>query len=199
MWARAARRRGDIDAARTLIGTCLDRLPGRQEFAEFAAEVGADLGAVLPRPDRRLQAAPQRRLRRRAAHLRRREGPQTGTAQAALGRRWPQRQLTPVIPPPQHAAARPHNGYRRPVPSPGRPDMIHCRIRPYMKSRRLRAAPLARRARRCLGGPPGAPGHIPRARRSAKLARHTWRGFRQPSCWRAEGTSPVVKGLGACS
>jgi hypothetical protein len=41
--ARAARRRGDIDAARTLIGTCLERLPGRQEFAEFAEEVGADL------------------------------------------------------------------------------------------------------------------------------------------------------------
>ncbi len=43
MRARAARRRGDIDAARTLIGTCLERLPGRQEFAEFAEEVGADL------------------------------------------------------------------------------------------------------------------------------------------------------------
>jgi hypothetical protein len=43
MQARAARRRGDIDAARTLIGTCLERLPGRQEFAEFAEEVGAAL------------------------------------------------------------------------------------------------------------------------------------------------------------
>jgi len=43
MRARAARRRGDIDAAHTLIGTCLERLPGRQEFAEFAEEVGADL------------------------------------------------------------------------------------------------------------------------------------------------------------
>ena len=43
MRARTARRRGDIDAARTLIGTCLERLPGRQEFVEFAEEVGADL------------------------------------------------------------------------------------------------------------------------------------------------------------
>ncbi len=43
MRARAARRRGDIAAARKLIGTCLERLPGRQEFAEFAEEVGAAL------------------------------------------------------------------------------------------------------------------------------------------------------------
>jgi hypothetical protein len=43
MRARAARRRGDIGAARTLIMMCLERLPGRQEFAEFAEEVGADL------------------------------------------------------------------------------------------------------------------------------------------------------------
>jgi hypothetical protein len=43
MRAQAARRRGDLDAARTLIGTCLERLPGRQEFAEFGEEVGADL------------------------------------------------------------------------------------------------------------------------------------------------------------
>jgi hypothetical protein len=41
--ARAARRRGDIDAARTLIGTCLETLPGSQQFAEFAEEVGAPL------------------------------------------------------------------------------------------------------------------------------------------------------------
>ena len=34
---------GDIDAARTLIGTCLERLPGSQQFAEFAEEVGAAL------------------------------------------------------------------------------------------------------------------------------------------------------------
>jgi hypothetical protein len=26
-----------------LIGTCLERLPGRQEFAEFAEEAGANL------------------------------------------------------------------------------------------------------------------------------------------------------------
>lgn len=43
MRARVARRRGDIGAARTVIGTCLDRLPGSQQFAEFAQEVGADL------------------------------------------------------------------------------------------------------------------------------------------------------------
>jgi hypothetical protein len=43
MRARAARRRGNIGAARTLIRTCLDRLPGSQEFAAFAEEVGADL------------------------------------------------------------------------------------------------------------------------------------------------------------
>jgi hypothetical protein len=41
--ARAARRRGNIGAARKLIETCLETLPGRQEFAEFAAEIGADL------------------------------------------------------------------------------------------------------------------------------------------------------------
>jgi hypothetical protein len=43
MRARAARRRGDIGAARTLIMMCLERLPGSQQFAEFAEEVGADL------------------------------------------------------------------------------------------------------------------------------------------------------------
>ena len=42
--ARAARRRGHTGAARRLIGTCLERLPGSQKFAEFAEEVGA----VLP-------------------------------------------------------------------------------------------------------------------------------------------------------
>jgi hypothetical protein len=36
-------RRGDIDAARTLIETCLERLLGSQQFAEFAEEVGAAL------------------------------------------------------------------------------------------------------------------------------------------------------------
>ena len=45
MRARAARRRGDIGAARTLIMMCLERLPGSQQFAEFAEEVGADLPA----------------------------------------------------------------------------------------------------------------------------------------------------------
>ncbi|MGD0068448.1 MAG: hypothetical protein ABSB76_34085 [Streptosporangiaceae bacterium] len=43
MRAQAARRRGDIGAARRLIGTCLEKLPGRQEFGEFAEEIGADL------------------------------------------------------------------------------------------------------------------------------------------------------------
>ena len=43
MRARAARRRGDTGAARRLIGTCLERFPGSQKFAEFAEEVGADL------------------------------------------------------------------------------------------------------------------------------------------------------------
>ena len=43
MRARDARRRGDIAAARRLIGTCLEQLPGSQEFAEFAEEVGAAL------------------------------------------------------------------------------------------------------------------------------------------------------------
>jgi hypothetical protein len=41
--ARAARQRGDINVARALIGTCLERLPGSQKFAEFAEEIGADL------------------------------------------------------------------------------------------------------------------------------------------------------------
>ena len=43
MRARAARRRGDIATARRLIETCLEQLPGSQEFAEFAEEVGAAL------------------------------------------------------------------------------------------------------------------------------------------------------------
>jgi hypothetical protein len=43
MRAKAARRRGDIVAARELIRTCLEQLPGSQEFAEFAEEVGAAL------------------------------------------------------------------------------------------------------------------------------------------------------------
>jgi hypothetical protein len=52
MRALAARRRGDIGTARTLIGTCLERLPGKQEFADFAVEVGAD----LPRRAREMRA-----------------------------------------------------------------------------------------------------------------------------------------------
>jgi hypothetical protein len=61
--ARAAQRRGDIDAARTLIGTCLERLPGRQEFAEFAEEVGAPLPARA-REMRAERAAVQAQLAR---------------------------------------------------------------------------------------------------------------------------------------
>ena len=60
MRARAARRRGDIGAARTLIGTCLERLPGNQEFAEFAEE-NADACEALERlagdPDVLVRAA----------------------------------------------------------------------------------------------------------------------------------------------
>ena len=52
MRARDARRRGDIAAARRLIGTCLGQLPGSQEFAEFAVEVGA----ALPPRARELRA-----------------------------------------------------------------------------------------------------------------------------------------------
>ena len=52
------------------------------------------IAGVLPRAHRRLQAAPQRRLRRRAAHVRRRQDPQARTAQQVLGRHRPQRQLS---------------------------------------------------------------------------------------------------------
>jgi hypothetical protein len=38
--ARLARQRGDSDAARKLIHDCLRELPGHQEFASFATEVG---------------------------------------------------------------------------------------------------------------------------------------------------------------
>jgi hypothetical protein len=41
--AQAARRRENTGAARKLIETCLERLPGRQEFAEFAEEISAGL------------------------------------------------------------------------------------------------------------------------------------------------------------
>jgi hypothetical protein len=39
--ARLARQRGDSDAARKLISDCLRHLPGHQDFASFATEVGA--------------------------------------------------------------------------------------------------------------------------------------------------------------
>lgn len=41
--ARLARQRGDLDGARKLVGDCLQELPGHQGFADFAAEIGADL------------------------------------------------------------------------------------------------------------------------------------------------------------
>ena len=41
--ARLARQRGDGDAARELISDCLRHLPGHQDFAGFATEVGARL------------------------------------------------------------------------------------------------------------------------------------------------------------
>jgi hypothetical protein len=41
--ARLAHRRGDTDAARKLIHACLEDLPGNEEFAGFAAEIGAEL------------------------------------------------------------------------------------------------------------------------------------------------------------
>jgi hypothetical protein len=41
--ARLARERGDLGGARKLVEDCLQLLPGHEGFAEFAAEVGADL------------------------------------------------------------------------------------------------------------------------------------------------------------
>lgn len=41
--AQAARLRGDLDEARTLIAECLKHLPGSTEFAAFAEEVGAEV------------------------------------------------------------------------------------------------------------------------------------------------------------
>jgi len=41
--AQAARLRGDVDEARTLITECLKHLPGSTEFAAFAEEVGAEV------------------------------------------------------------------------------------------------------------------------------------------------------------
>ncbi len=52
--ARAARRRGDSAKARTLIGECLARLPGRDEFVQFAEEIGAE----LPPQAQEMRAAP---------------------------------------------------------------------------------------------------------------------------------------------
>ena len=49
--AKLAHRRGDTDAARKLIRDCLEDLPGHEEFADFAAEIGAEL------PPRARQAA----------------------------------------------------------------------------------------------------------------------------------------------
>jgi hypothetical protein len=40
--ARLARQRGDRDAARKLIQDCLRELPGHQDFASFATEIGAN-------------------------------------------------------------------------------------------------------------------------------------------------------------
>ncbi|HEY5986054.1 MAG TPA: hypothetical protein VIV12_06655 [Streptosporangiaceae bacterium] len=49
--ARLARERGDLDGARELVAECLQQLPGNRGFADFAAEVGADL------PQRSLELA----------------------------------------------------------------------------------------------------------------------------------------------
>ena len=61
--------------------------PGREATA---SSYGSSAAARSP-----VTSCPQRRLRRCAAGLRRRQGPQTRTAQAALGHCRPQRQLTP--------------------------------------------------------------------------------------------------------
>jgi hypothetical protein len=47
--ARLARQRGDEDAARTLIQQCLRKLPGHQDFLDFAAEINAPLPARAQR------------------------------------------------------------------------------------------------------------------------------------------------------
>jgi hypothetical protein len=41
--AQLAHRRGDLDTARTVVGKCLEKLPGHAGFLRFAAEVGAAL------------------------------------------------------------------------------------------------------------------------------------------------------------
>jgi len=43
--ARLAQLRGDTGAARTLIQECLAKLPGHDEFADFAVQIGAELPA----------------------------------------------------------------------------------------------------------------------------------------------------------
>jgi hypothetical protein len=53
--ARLARERGDLNGARKLVRDCLEDLPGHGGFADFAAEIGADL------PPRARELADQRR------------------------------------------------------------------------------------------------------------------------------------------
>ena len=43
--ARLAQLRGETDAARTLTEACLGKLPGHDGFADFAAQIGAELPA----------------------------------------------------------------------------------------------------------------------------------------------------------
>jgi hypothetical protein len=43
--ARLAQLRGDTQAARTLTGACLGKLPGHDGFADFAVQIGAELPA----------------------------------------------------------------------------------------------------------------------------------------------------------
>jgi hypothetical protein len=47
--AQLARQRGDIDHAAELIGSCLSKLPGHQEFIHFAQDIGAPLPAHAQR------------------------------------------------------------------------------------------------------------------------------------------------------
>ena len=55
--ARLAERRGDLDGARKLVQDCLQELPGHRGFADFAAEIGADLP---PRAQNHLDNARER-------------------------------------------------------------------------------------------------------------------------------------------
>lgn len=52
--ARIAQRRGDVSQAAALVTKCLKELPGRQEYLDFAIEVGAEL------PSRARQIAAER-------------------------------------------------------------------------------------------------------------------------------------------